>query len=376
MLVNGLYLTLLIGPAVPIPVPPPVLEALKSVQVNTSGDRSGFQLTFTVGKTSLLQLALLPAGYFDPMLTRVIIIGTINGIPNVLIDGIVTRQEMSPSSEPGQSKLTITGEDLSVLMDVVELKRPFPAMDDALQMLTILAPYAAFGIVPIVIPSLFLDFMSPTKGWKSQDSTDLAHIKKLADRNGYVFYVEPGPLPGQSIAYFGPNIRLPVPQPALSVNMDAHTNVESLSFSLNGLAKEVLIVTVMDPITHKIPIPIPIPNVSIFQPPLGVRPTPPAKIRFAENVADKDPPEVIKLMVGRLLKGSANAISVNGSLDVLRYGRVLRARMLVGVRGAGVAYDGLYYVDTVTHNIKQGEYKQSFTLSRDGLISNTPMVLA
>jgi len=84
---------------------------------------------------------------------------------------------------------------------------------------------------------------------------------------------------------------------------------------------------------------------------------------------------VIKLMVGRLMKGSANAISGNGSLDVLRYGRVLRSRMLVGVRGAGLAYDGLYYVDSVTHNIKQGEYKQSFNLSRDGLISNTPVVM-
>jgi hypothetical protein len=44
------------------------------------------------------------------------------------------------------------------------------------------------------------------------------------------------------------------------------------------------------------------------------------------------------------------------------------------VRGAGLAYDGLYYVNSVTHNIKRGDYKQSFELSRDGLISNTPRV--
>ena len=49
--------------------------------------------------------------------------------------------------------------------------------------------------------------------------------------------------------------------------------------------------------------------------------------------------------------------------------------MLVGVRGAGLAYDGLYYVNSVTHKIKRGEYKQSFSLSRDGLISNTPVVV-
>jgi hypothetical protein len=375
-MLKGINLTLLIGPAVPVPAPQVVMDSLTSIQVNSGGDRSGFQLAFSVSKNSLLLTTLLPVGYFDPILTRVIIMVTINGIPNVLMDGIVTRQEMSPSSEIGQSKLTITGEDLSVLMDVIDLKgRPFPALDDTLQMLTVLAPYAALGIVPIIVPSLFVDPMLPTEGWDSQDSTDLDHIKKLADRNGYVFYVEPGPLPGQSLAYFGPNIRLPIPQSALNVNMDADTNVESLSFSLNGLAKEIMIVTIYDPITHKIPIPIPIPNISIFQPPLGARPTPPAKIRFADEVAGKSVAKVLKETVGRLIKGSANAITGNGSLDVLRYGGILRARMLVGVRGAGLAYDGLYYVDTVTHNIKHGEYKQSFTLSRDGLISNTPRVL-
>jgi len=32
-------------------------------------------------------------------------------------------------------------------------------------------------------------------------------------------------------------------------------------------------------------------------------------------------------------------------------------------------------VKTVTHNLKRGEYKQSFTLSRDGLISQVPQVV-
>jgi hypothetical protein len=374
-MLQGIHLTLMIGPAVPIPAPQSVMDALTSVQVTSGRDKSGFQLTFAVSKGSQLLRVMLPAGYFDPIITRVIIIVTLGGFPNVIMDGMITRQEFTPSSEPGQSTLTVTGEDLSVLMDVIEIKRPFIALDDTLTLYQVLAPYAAFGIVPLVLPSFFLDFMPPTEGWKAQTGTDLQLIKKIASANGYVFYVEPGPLPGQSIAYFGPNIRIPVPQHALSVNMDAHTNVESLSFSLDGLAKEVMIVTIMDPITHKIPIPIPIPNLSVFQPPLGLRPTPPAKIKFADNVAHKSPTEALKETVGRLLSGSANAITATGSLDVLRYGHVLRARMMVGVRGAGLAYDGLYYVDSVTHNLKRGEYKQSFTLSRDGLISNTPKLI-
>ena len=62
--------------------------------------------------------------------------------------------------------------------------------------------------------------------------------------------------------------------------------------------------------------------------------------------------------------------------DVVRYGHILKARQLVGVRGAGLAYDGLYYVKSVTHKIKRGEYKQSFELSRNGLISTVPRVAA
>jgi hypothetical protein len=72
---------------------------------------------------------------------------------------------------------------------------------------------------------------------------------------------------------------------------------------------------------------------------------------------------------------ASDALSGSGSLDVLRYGRVLRSRQLVGVRGVSMAYDGMYYVNSVTHTIKRGEYKQSFNLSRDGLISLTPKVL-
>ncbi len=75
------------------------------------------------------------------------------------------------------------------------------------------------------------------------------------------------------------------------------------------------------------------------------------------------------------MREGADAVSGNGSLNVSRYGSILRSRMLVGVSGAGIAYDGMYYVDSVTHSIKRGEYKQNFQLSRDGLISQTPVVM-
>ena len=62
----------------------------------------------------------------------------------------------------------------------------------------------------------------------------------------------------------------------------------------------------------------------------------------------------------------SDSVFGTGTLDVARYGRLLKSRQLVGVRGAGLPFDGLYYVKSVTHDIKRGEYKQSFTLARNG----------
>jgi hypothetical protein len=374
-MLKGVHLTLMIGPAVPVPAPQPIMDALVSAQVTSGKETAGFQLTFAVSKNSPLLTTMLPAGYFDPMVTRVIIIVTMGGTPNVLMDGMVTRQELSPSNEPGQSTLTITGEDLSVLMDVVEVPfMRYPAMPEVARVYVMLAKYLVFGIVPIAIPPIPPDVPIPTKEIPTHlGGTDRAYIRRLARDAGYVFYVEPGPVPGQSIAYFGPDVRIPIPQPALNVNMDAHTNVESMTFSLDGLAKKIIVYTIMDPITQRIPIPIPVPNISILRPPLGARLTPPSKVEFADNGTAQSPTKAIQKMLGMTFNAS-DSISVSGSLDVVRYGRVLRSRMLVGVRGASTAYDGLYYVNSVTHNIKRGEYKQNFQLSRDGLISLTPKV--
>jgi len=373
-MLKGIHLTLLIGPAVPVPAPKSVVDALIGVQVTSGKDKSGFQLTFGISKKSPLLTTMLLAGYFDPMVTRVIIIITLGGLPNVIMDGIVTRQELSPSNDPGQSTLTVTGEDLSVLMDVVEMNlMRYPAQPEIARLYVILAKYLVFGIVPVVLPPIPPDVPIPTHEIPTHRGTDLAYMKSLANDAGYVFYVEPGPLPGQSIAYFGPDVRIPVPQPALNVNMDALTNVESMTFSLDGLAKKIIIFTIMDPVTMKVPITIPVPNISVLRPPLGARLTPPSKVEFADDGTAQNPLKAAQKILGTVFNAS-DSITVSGTLDVVRYGHVLRSRMLVGVRGAGLAYDGLYYVNSVTHNIKRGEYKQDFQLSRDGLISLTPKV--
>lgn len=373
-MLEGINLSLLIGPGVPVPAPSDVIYALDSIQVTSGAQNSGFQLMFKIGKTSLLQ-TLLPAGYFDPIVTRVIIIVTLNGLPNVLMDGVVTRQELTPSNEVGKSTLTITGEDLSRMMDLIEMPfMRFPGMPIIARVYAILAKYAVLGIAPVAIPPIIPDFPDPLEEVPTQTGTDLAYIRQLASQSGYVFYVEPGPLPGSNIAYFGPDIRIPVPQPALNVNMDTQTNVESLSFSFDGLAKKITVVTIFDPVTQKIPIPIPVPNIDPLRPPMGVKLPLPSKLEFAEGMGSLGLADALNQTIG-IVFGANDSITASGALDVMRYGQALRSRMMVGVRGAGLTYDGLYYVNSVTHSLKRGEYKQNFSLSRDGQISNTPVVM-
>ena len=79
---KGIYLTLMIGPAVPVPVGRDVLDALTSVQVTTtSGKASGFQLTFTLSTRSPLHTLFLLSGGAPIPLIRVLIVVTVNGTP-------------------------------------------------------------------------------------------------------------------------------------------------------------------------------------------------------------------------------------------------------------------------------------------------------
>jgi hypothetical protein len=366
-------LTLLMGPTVAVPVPQPVVEALTGVQVTTTaGQASGFQLSFAVSKQSLINRVLLPAGFFDPK-TRVIVVVVLDGTPTVLMDGVLTRQEVSASDAPGASTLTVTGEDLTLVMDLTEERTCYPGMPAEARVATICAKYAAYGIVPAPVPSLLMDVPNPAKTIPIQSGTDLAYIQALAAEAGYVFYIDPGPFPGMNVAYWGPEIRVGLPQPALSVNLDAASNVESLGFSFDGQAGKRLTVTVTEPFSKR-SISVPIPDIGLLRPPLAARPAPALREEAVDGTAKLNAVQAALLGLAQTAQ-AADAVSGQGTLDVLRYGHLLQARRLVFVRGAGLTYDGLYYVKSVTHDIRRGQYRQSFSLARDGLLSLTGRVV-
>ncbi len=376
-MLKGLHLTLLIGPGVPLPVPLEVLDALTEAQVvvNAGENASGFELKFRLSKNSPLQTLFLVSGGALIPIVRVILVAMINGTPEVLIDGVMTHHQVMPATDAAGATLVVKGKDLTALMAYIDFSGlPYPALPVPARVLLILAKYAILGVVPMVIPPLLTDVPVPTERIPRHQGKDLDYIEQLAAEAGYVFYLRPGPAPGMSVAYWGPEIRIGVPQPALNYDMDMHTNVETLTFNLDTEGAKLPVVFVHEPIT-KAPIPIPIPNVSLLNPPLGLIPPIPKEVVPLEGVGKLSPIQAALVGLARAAK-SGDVVVGTGSLDVLRYGRILKARELVGVRGAGLAFDGLYYVRSVTHTIKRGQYKQQFTLVRNGLISTLPVVPA
>ncbi|MFE5739567.1 hypothetical protein [Streptomyces celluloflavus] len=367
-----IHLSLYLGPKLARLVPQDVVEALLSAQItSTAGERSGFQLAFDLTKKGAIVQRLLPEGYFDPK-TRVILTVAVQGTPVVLLDGVIVRHEVGTSNQPGQTTLTVTGEDLTLLMDLEERTDRYPNLAPSQRVERILGKYADYGIDARIIREQIPQPPREQVRVDYQTGTDLQYVNDLARANGYTFYLDPGPVPGRSTAFWGPEQRLGQRQHALNVNMDANSTVDQLTFAYDGTAREEPQARVQDPVTRQAPLLAP-PDISPLRPPLGLRGSPALKRRTLSGTAKKDEGLAKAEALGRAAT-SADAISGSGSLDVTRHGYVLRPRELVGVRGAGITYDGDYYVKTVTHNLRPGSYQQNFTLSREGLIARSDTV--
>lgn len=358
---TGIQMQLLIGVQKPSPAPPDLIKALLNAEIQNRDDsRDGFQLTFALERPKIPgDFILLRDRVLEP-LSRVIIVVVIRGITYVLIDGIITRHQITPSNEPGKTQLVVTGEDISLKMDLVEKRKTYPNQPDSAIVTQLLGNYGQYGVSAQVTPTNNV----PDKAQRTpvQNGTDLGYIHTLAQRNSFIFYSEPANNPGNSVAYWGPDKREGPAQTALTMNMGPYTNVESLNFSFDALLPSEPNVRVLDPQGRKVEdtaAPSGQRKALSRQPATAVRRTLPP------GTAGLDSVQAGLLARANQTQG-ADAVTCNGELDAVRYNKVLRARRLVGVRGVGDTYDGEYYVKQVTHRISRGQYRQSFTLAREG----------
>jgi len=257
------------------------------------------------------------------------------------------------------------------LLGKIQKNDKYENQPDFLIVTRLIAGYMQYGLVPAVTPTTDIPIM--LQRIPRQHETDLAFITRLAKRNGFVFYIEPLTF-GVNTAYWGPDNRIGIPQPALTANMGSWTNVTSLRTSQDALSPVGTKGTFVEPIT-KISIPIPsLPSLRI--PPLSSSPTQARRIIILRNSANQNPAQAAVNAVSTVTN-APESVNADGELETVRYGYVLRARKLVGVRGIGLSYDGNYYVRKVTHmiEVKNSSYTQQFKISKEGTGSLVPVVI-
>jgi hypothetical protein len=346
------------------PLPPPYLDALRQIEVETSTERAGiFRLHFELSHTALGDWDALQVDIFRPLVPIQIRVSMGTGLSEPLINGYVKEARLNNRSEPGKSTLDVVGMDAtSTLMHLQEKSMPWPNLPDSVIATMIFGQY---GILPTAVPTPSARVILETT--TIQRTTDIRFLKQLAQRNSYECYVQPDPIVGLDLGYFGPPRLLVPPQGVLSVNFGLSTNMESFEVHYDMLQPTSVLAVALDAATKA-----PLPGIApaAVEPPMGLEPAllrilPPPIVRPAGT----DAANAGELMATALsiANRSSRCIRGSGEVDGLQFGRALRPGLPVLVRGAGRQHSGLYYVSQVTHTISTDRYTQRFEAWRNAV---------
>jgi hypothetical protein len=198
----------------------------------------------------------------------------------------------------------------------------------------------------------------------------------MAGRFGYVFYITPGPAPMTNTAYWGPPVRVGVPQKAISINMGPNSNADIPNFRYDGMATTFMDGQVQDRQTNQT---VPVQTEASTRTPLVSQPawSTQSQVRRRQmRYSGLNTTQAYARAQAETDASTDRVVEINGTLDSARYEALLQPRGLVGLRGAGYTYDGFYYVKSVTHQINIGQYKQNFVLTREGLGAISPTVIS
>jgi hypothetical protein len=380
-MLGGVTYTVLMG-LPPIPLPLPLGTALQKIEVESSTElASVFRLRFGISQTDFGDWDLLMPQYedlfFRPMTPVQIRVKVGIDIPKAIINGYVTNQRVLYDDEGGASAMEITGMDATVLMNLQEKVIPWPMPNDGA---IAAAVFAQYGIIPMVSPSVPFN-LDPTD-MTVQRGTDIRFLRRLAQRNGFECFVQPQPQSGVDIGYFGPPMNIPgLPQAVLNVKMGSETNVTEFKIRYDMVKPTMAVSAGIDVMTKtpslaiSIAPPVTPPPTGGLYPwgaPMGLQD---ATLRAVAGA--HPPPMVLPAQTGVMaLPGLAvvnQAIANRSSWAVVAEGTVgadagvLSAGGIVNVRGAGLAFNGAYFLTRVAHSFDCGAYSQKFEARRNAI---------
>lgn len=253
---------------------------------------------------------------------------------------------------------------------------PWPMLPDAQIAQAIFAQYL---IAPMVSPTL--PTLIEPEGTTTQRGTDIRFLRRLAQRNGYECFVQPQPLTGLDLGYFGPATNYPGPAEAvLNVRMGAETNVSDFKIRYDMTRPTTAIGMGLDvktraPSTFPALVPATPPPVAGLYPfgaPMGIENT------VIRSFGPRSQPMIFPAETGEFappgLSSATQAIVNRSSWAVTAEGTVgpdvgvLRPGGTVNVRGVGLFFNGSYYLTRVSHTIDCDSYVQKFEARRNAVM--------
>jgi phage protein D len=340
-----------------------VVEAIQELEVDDSMDRaSAFRIRMAVGSTTDSDWDILADDLFRPLTAVTVRLDAGPGPGELLIKGYVTAANVLLEEEPGASSLEVVGVDATVRMNLEEKIRAWPNLSDGDIARKIFEEYRLEPRVTSTSPS-----RSENETTTLQRSTDIRFLHRLAARNGFACHVETDPRRGVETGVFAPLDLAAKPQGTLSVRFGDATNVERFTAHyemLRPTAAESGGVGIAGRTVERGK------ASSASETLLGkagtleaVKPLP--LVRPSGTGLD-DAGELERYCQG-VTDHSTWAVVASGSLHAAAYGKALRARRPVNVRGAGRIYSGTYMVRRVVHTFQSELYRQQFELTRNAL---------
>ena len=344
-----------------VPASPDLLAAIQEIEVEDHADMADMlRMRIAIcANGSCSGWTVIDEPYF-PRLGKIKVMVTVGtALAETLIEAYVIETNANFQNQPGQSVLNVVAMDATVLLNLEETVRYWPDMSDSAIAEDI---FRAHGFLSDVentnVTRQDVDQATTQRG------TDLQFLRQLALRNGYEVYVEANPLTRIIEGHFHPP-RLDQPaQGVLSVNFREHTNVNSFNARFDMLRPTTARVTGLDTADLS--------DQSAESDSIGLTEL------GRESCLGRDRQRRVLLTHTGLSRAgelqtysqavvdrSSLAITGEGDLNTVAYGKLLRAKRPVKVRGAGTQFNGTYYVQQVLHTISGDSYTQRFTLRRN-----------
>ena len=253
-----------------------------------------------------------------------------------------------------------------MLMDIVEMPfMRFPGMPVVARVYAILAKYAALGVAPIAVPPIVFDVPIVTE----KIPTAEGHRPRDTSARWPV-------MPGTSSTWSPARSRAPTSPtsaPTSGPHPAARPSVAWQPFERRIAQLQPRRPGQEGPRPERTSTPSPTrsrspsrsPNISLLHPPLGCGSTPPSKVQFSDDTAGS---------AAEALKCARATCCTTPIRDRHRDARRrratarLRSKMVVGGPGCRPRLRRHVLRQQRDPQLKRGEYKQTFSISRDGLI--------